>query len=210
MTRLVGLFDDADISAAAIGLRAQAARGPSCASNPGVMPRWWFAFLATIASVALVVGCSDTASISQPNAPSASKCQTAITGVPELIPPSGSRLSASVTTTRECPWSATTEASWIQLSPSSGQGEGVLIVTVCQRFWDRHPTTTVLAILKVTTTAGSAPPDLLAYGRSWGRVRVLGPGSNPQVSLLVAPGIPSCQSELSLELSYERRRTYDR
>ena len=37
--------------------------------------------LATIASVALVVGCSDTASISQPNAPSASRCQTALTGV---------------------------------------------------------------------------------------------------------------------------------
>ena len=132
VTRLVGLFDDADISAAASGVRVETARGPSCASNPGVMPRWWFAFLATIASVALVVGCSDTASISQPNAPSASKCQTALTGVPELIPPSGSRLSASVTTTRECPWSATTEASWIQLSPPSGQGEGVLTVTVAE------------------------------------------------------------------------------
>ena len=193
MTRLVGLFDDADISAAAIGLRAQAARGPSCASNPGVMPRWWFAFLATIASVALVVGCSDTASISQPNAPSASKCQTAITGVPELIPPSGSRLSASVTTTRECPWSATTEASWIQLSPSSGQGEGVLIVTVCQRFWDRHPTTKVLAILKVTTTAGSARsgPFSLRPGLWWGqRSEFSGPGSNPSGEPTVAPGHP--------------------
>ena len=46
-----------------------------------------------------------------------------LTGVPESIPPSGSRLTASVATTRECPWTATSEASWIQLSPTSGQGK---------------------------------------------------------------------------------------
>ena len=57
-----------------------------------LQPPWRYASvvvpsLATIASVALVVGCSNTASISQPTGPSGSKCQTALTGVPDLIPP---------------------------------------------------------------------------------------------------------------------------
>jgi Viral BACON domain len=95
------------------------------------MPRWWFELLATIVSVALVGGCSDT-SISQLDGPSASKCQVALTGVPESIPPSGSRLTASVATTRECPWTATSEASWIQLSPTSGQGEDSVTVMVAE------------------------------------------------------------------------------
>src|SRR5262245_57072955 len=95
------------------------------------MPRWWFELLATIVSVALVAGCSDT-SISQPNGPSPSRCQVALMGLPESVPFSGSRLSGSVATNRECTWTATAEASWIQLSPNSGQGESVVTVTVAE------------------------------------------------------------------------------
>ena len=91
-------------------------------NHPDVMPRWRFEFLAAIASVALVAGCSDT-SISQPNAPSASRCQTALTGVPESIPRFGQSPERLGRDDSGIPWTATAEASWIQLSPNSGQGE---------------------------------------------------------------------------------------
>jgi hypothetical protein len=121
------------------------------------MPRWWFALLATIVSVALVAGCSDT-SISQPNGPSASRCQTALTGVPESIPPEGSRLSASVATTRECPWTATAEASWIQLSPNSGQGESVVTVTVAENTVAiRRSSAILINDTRVTVAQDAAP-----------------------------------------------------
>ena len=114
--------------------------------------------MATIASVALVVGCSDTASISPSNAPSASRCQTALTGLPELIPSSGGRLNASVTTTRECPWSATTEASWIQLLPNSGQGEGVLTVTVAENaIATRRSSAILINDTRITVAQDAAP-----------------------------------------------------
>ena len=121
------------------------------------MPRWWFALLATIVSVALVAGCSDT-SISQPNGPSASRCQTALTGVPESIPPEGSRLSASVATTRECPWTATADASWIQLSPNSGQGESVITVTVAENtVATRRSSAILINDTRITVAQDAAP-----------------------------------------------------
>ena len=121
------------------------------------MPRWWFELLATIVSVALVAGCSDT-SISQLNGPSASRCQTALTGVPESIPPSGSRLSASVVTTRECPWTATADAPWIQLSPNSGQGESVLTVTVAENtVATRRSSAILINDTRITVAQDAAP-----------------------------------------------------
>ena len=39
-------------------------------------------------------------------------------------------MQATVSAARECSWSATTDASWVALSPDAGQGEGPVTVAV--------------------------------------------------------------------------------
>jgi hypothetical protein len=45
------------------------------------------------------------------------------------IPAGGGRVAVPVVTNRECAWTATSNSSWIQLSPTSGQGEASITLT---------------------------------------------------------------------------------
>jgi hypothetical protein len=53
-----------------------------------------------------------------------------VSSAPASVPADGNRVTLTVSAARECTWSASSEASWVQVSPSSGQGEGSLTVTV--------------------------------------------------------------------------------
>jgi uncharacterized protein DUF5666/all-beta uncharacterized protein/BACON domain-containing protein len=76
-----------------------------------------------------LAGCGGT-ELTQSAGPTPVKCQTALSGLPSTIDSSGARLSATVTASRECSWSVTTDAGWIQVSPGSGQGDGAVAVVV--------------------------------------------------------------------------------
>ena len=164
------------------------------------MSRWWFELLATIVSVALVAGCSDT-SISQPNGPSASRCQVALTGVPESILPSGSRLTASVATTRECPWTATSEASWIQLSPTSGQGEGSVTVMVAENTIATRRSTAILINDTRISVAQDAAPCRFQLNSSSAQIDAV--GGTVAVSVSAVAG---CAWNAVSEMSWVRAR----
>lgn len=62
--------------------------------------------------------------------PTGPKCQATVSGVPSSLPAEGGQVSVTVNAARECGWTAASEASWAQVSPTSGQGGASLTVRV--------------------------------------------------------------------------------
>src|SRR5207302_2861210 len=62
--------------------------------------------------------------------PSNSKCQISLKNNTSEVPASGGNGSITVTTTRDCPWSASAEVSWIAVSETSGQGPATVNYSV--------------------------------------------------------------------------------
>ena len=77
--------------------------------------------------VLLTLACGST-SVTQTTAPDPARCQVSIGAVP-TIPAVGGRVDVPVVTQRECAWTASSNSSWIQLSPGSGQGEASITLT---------------------------------------------------------------------------------
>lgn len=80
----------------------------------------------------IAAGCSESTVTEIAGPSAATKCQTALTGLPASFPPSGARLNATVSTTRECQWRVESEAPWVQITPASGQGEASVSVVVAE------------------------------------------------------------------------------
>ena len=85
-----------------------------------------------IVLLALVAAACGGTEVSQSAGPTPVKCGTSLSGVPGSFAASGTRLNATVSTTRECAWQAATDVAWLQVSPASGQGEASLTVTVAE------------------------------------------------------------------------------
>ena len=60
------------------------------------------------------------------------KCQTDVIGVPTSMSALGGQIEALVRTSPECAWSATTNATWLQVQPPSGQGEVAITLQVAE------------------------------------------------------------------------------
>ena len=85
-----------------------------------------------IALAIFAAGCSES-TVTQTTEPSPlAKCQTTLTGLPTPLPSSAARLTATISTNRDCLWTIESEASWIQVAPNSGQGEGSVSVAVAE------------------------------------------------------------------------------
>src|SRR5687767_13654694 len=84
-----------------------------------------------VALAIFAAGCSES-TVTQITGPGPASCQTAFTGLPTSLPASAARLTATVSTNRECQWTIESEASWVQVSPNSGQGEASVSVVVAE------------------------------------------------------------------------------
>jgi Putative binding domain, N-terminal len=62
--------------------------------------------------------------------PTGSKCEISVTNETPEVPAAGGNGRLIVAATRECSWSAATQAAWINLSVTSGQGEGTVTYSV--------------------------------------------------------------------------------
>jgi len=76
------------------------------------------------------------------------RCQLSVTGAPQSVPPDGSRVSLNVATARDCTWTASSDASWVQVSPTSGQGDGTIMATVAANAQTR-PRAAVVAVNEI-------------------------------------------------------------
>ena len=86
------------------------------------------ALIVCLSAVALLVAaCEPSSSISA--GPDPLKCQLSL-AAPPMIDAGGGTGTLTVTTNPECAWTATSGATWISLSPSSGQGSATVELRV--------------------------------------------------------------------------------
>lgn len=71
--------------------------------------------------------CAGT-SVSELAGPSLARCATGLSSPPSAFPAAGGRASIVVTAARECAWTATSDSSWLQVSPATGEGESAVTV----------------------------------------------------------------------------------
>jgi hypothetical protein len=87
-----------------------------------------FLWLALTALVFATAACgSASTSLVQP---SVSKCAVSATNNTSEVPAAGGNGTVTVTTARDCSWTAAAEASWVTLGPTSGQGSGTVNYSV--------------------------------------------------------------------------------
>src|SRR6187549_3316328 len=81
--------------------------------------------LAACLAVLTVTACGNSTNVNVAG-PSIAKCGVSISGSSSPAPATGGSGTLTVTTARECAWSARSEASWIALSSTDGQGPASL------------------------------------------------------------------------------------
>src|SRR5919199_1433883 len=85
-------------------------------------------YAALLAVVFSIAGCGSTSTSF--TGPSGSKCEVSVSNTTPEVPATGGTGAVTVSTTRECSWSASAEASWISLSSTSGQGPATVNYSV--------------------------------------------------------------------------------
>ena len=109
----------------------------------------------------LITGCGGT-SVSQIAGPEPVRCQIGLSSAALTAPSTASQLSVAVSADRECAWTSRSDATWLQATPASGQGEGALTVSVAA-----NPQTVARAanvavndaVLRVTQVPAPGPPQ---------------------------------------------------
>ncbi len=127
--------------------------------EPGDM-RLWSGFLCAVVLAALVGACSGN-TIAQTTGPSPVKCQPSLAGVPTSVPSSGASVTATISTTRDCTWNVTTDASWVQVNPSAGQGAASITVVVAPNSVTSSRSATISvngATVSLSEAAAPLPP----------------------------------------------------
>ncbi len=103
-------------------------------------------------------GCGGT-TISEVTSPNAPKCQPELAGVPASVPFSGTTVSATVSTTRDCAWNITTDGSWVEITPNAGQGDASINIVVAGNSTTiRRSATISINNIATTISEDAAPP----------------------------------------------------
>ena len=95
--------------------------------------RWRIYYTTLTAVLAIVCGstaCTSTQTSTAVAAPSLQKCQFQVATTPSTFTDSGGSGSLAITTTRDCGWSASTNASWVSLASANGQGDATVSYSV--------------------------------------------------------------------------------
>src|SRR2546423_15241451 len=84
----------------------------------------------TLGLAAGTAGCTSTQTSTGIAEPSSQKCQVQVSNTPSTFPDAGGSGSLAVTATRDCGWSAATDANWVAMASTSGQGDATISYSV--------------------------------------------------------------------------------
>ena len=88
-------------------------------------------FIAAAITATLAAACGgSTATVAEITAPDVIRCQTSISTNPPAFPHGGSQVTLTVVAGRECAWTINSESPWVRVSPTTGQGEAPVTLTV--------------------------------------------------------------------------------
>jgi BACON domain-containing protein/all-beta uncharacterized protein len=94
-------------------------------------PRSWVAAFNGALAALVLAACGQASTTLSTTAPDEPKCQVSVSNPPGSVPPDGGSGTLTVTTARDCTWSAASGATWITLaSPATGQGSGSIAYRV--------------------------------------------------------------------------------
>jgi hypothetical protein len=152
-----------------------------------------------VAAALAISGCT-ASSVSEITGPDpATKCQAAFAGLPPSLSSAAARLTVTVSTNRECLWTIRSEASWIQVRPSSGQGPASVSVDVSENpAAAERSTALVISDSRVTVTQEPAPCRFELGGSS---SRIAPQGGPFKVPVSTVAG---CKWSASSEVSWVR------
>jgi hypothetical protein len=103
--------------------------------------------------------CGGSTAVTDVVGPDASRCETRVSASSPRIPADGARITLAVIAARECSWSAASDAPWVQLSPTSGQGDAaVTAVASANPNGNMRSATILVSGSRVTVTQDAAPP----------------------------------------------------
>jgi BACON domain-containing protein len=113
-----------------------------------------------LAAVVATAGCGSS-SVTYLAGPTAT-CEASLPSTQLAVDSLGGRFNTSVSAAGECSWTASSDASWIQVTPQTGQGNEALIVTVSANSDTRSRAGMILIagqnLLVVQEAAAIAPP----------------------------------------------------
>jgi hypothetical protein len=176
---------------------------------------------------AIAVACGGT-SVTQLTAPDPVRCDIALAAEAASVPASGTQLNLDLATPRDCTWSAQSNASWVQVSPTAGQGDAALTVDVAANTGQSSRAGGVTigsAVYRITQAGAAAPPPHCAYilvpssrsvndGGGTREVRLLTPSDCPwtasaAVSWISLDGRTSGTGSTILRYDVDRNRSDD-
>lgn len=94
------------------------------------MRRYVFGSVVAFALGGGTFGCTSSQTSTALTAPAIAKCQVQVGASTTSFTADGGKGTLAVATTRECTWSVNTNASWVSLSDSNGQGDASVPYTV--------------------------------------------------------------------------------
>src|SRR4029453_10669109 len=94
---------------------------------------------------------------------------------------------ATVSTTRDCPWTIESQASWIKVSPNSGQGQTVVNLEVAENPVAIERSTTLVVSATSVTVTQKAAECRFELGSSSSRITA--DGGRFTVSVFLVPGV---------------------
>src|SRR6187402_2188109 len=102
----------------------------------GLLPSWFLKVIRVpfvvgitiLASIAVACGSTSVTEVAGPSA----RCDVGFSAPVDSVSAGGATVNASVSLARECAWTASSDVSWLQISPASGQGEAAVVLTVVE------------------------------------------------------------------------------
>src|SRR5688500_2697241 len=124
----------------------------------------------TLGLFLITSACGGGTSVSELSGPTGVRCQSGFAVPPAGFPADGGRVTVVVSAARECSWSASADASWLQLSPSAGQGESEVTIVVAANQQARPRTGTIVLNDSRTTVTQDAAPCRFSLNHTEGRI----------------------------------------
>jgi hypothetical protein len=84
----------------------------------------------TLLAATLVSSACGYTGVTQVSGPDSARCELSLGSPSADLPASAAQINVPVVTTSECAWTARSEASWIQVTPTSGQGEATVALII--------------------------------------------------------------------------------
>jgi hypothetical protein len=133
---------------------------PTCSARLLTRP----AALVILLAGGLAAACGSS-SVTNVTAPDGSRCAASVTADPVTVVPDGGTVTVAIAAERECTWSARSDASWLLLRQTSGQGEATVSATVAR---NEQPVSRSAALTvndqRLTITQQPRPCDLSLQG----------------------------------------------